>query len=188
MMTYEEYDELTGIMLDREWDHVLATGERLYSDEDWAEWQALDERLTRTFEVIAAGYEDPRTIRNHSLERLRIARWRHQAGQQLSFDDLQALAWAADAVLAGKLPAKPRGRPQQPLSPREKRKRQLLAKHLRDQGHPLEIVAAMMGTGIEARHINDLVAGAATLAEHIPIGLDLDDELMAEIRADYKTR
>lgn len=187
-MTYEEYDELTRIMLDREWDHVLATGEPFYSAEDWAEWEAMDERLTRTFEVIAAGYEDPRMIHDKPMERLRVAQWHLKQGHQLSPGDLDALAWAAAAVVDGKLPPRPRGRPERLVAPREHRKRQLLAKHLRDQELSLEVVAAMMGTGIEARHVNELVAGAATLAKHIPIGLDMDDELMAEILIEHKTQ
>lgn len=171
-------------LTDEEWEALIEYHHHgqtaAYGEGDfWAELEAMQADNL----VIPDWWEDDR-----QKEWLAIARWRLERGHQLTPRDLGALAWAADAILAGKLPSKPRGRPVAIVTPRQHRKRQLLAKYLRDKGLALEVIASMMGIGIEARDVPELVEGASARSFTMLNTQRLDTELMAEILTEYKTR
>lgn len=168
------------------------------SDEEYAAWEAEQEaewlaNPEREFwEEMRAMVADNLVIPNWDEEAYRdhlaVAIWRHEHGRQLTQGDLAALVQAGKADLAGKVTPRPRGRPVARMPIRQRRKRELMAAYLRDQGLALEVVAAKLRTGVEARDVPELVASAKSKGFAFMVTPELDAELMAEIKAENETR
>jgi hypothetical protein len=168
------------------------------SDDEYAAWEAEQEaewlaNPEREFweemrDMVADDLVIPNWDEEAYRDRLAVAIWRHERGRQLTHGDLSALVQAGKADLAGKATPRPKGRPVARMSIRQRRKRELMAAYLRDQGLALEVVAAKLGTGVEARDVPELVARVKgfTFTFMAPSGLDA--ELMAEIERECKTR
>ncbi|WP_411166985.1 hypothetical protein Aeroheme_01434 [Aeromonas sp. DSM 116730] len=168
------------------------------SDEEYAAWETEQEAMwleapdrefwEEMWDMVADDLVIPNWDEEAYRDRLAAAIWRYERGRQLTHGDLSALVQAGKADLAGKATPRPKGRPVARMSVRQRRKRELMAAYLRDQGLALEVVAVKLGTGIEARDVPELVARVKgfTFTFMAPPGLDA--ELMAEILAEHKTR
>ena len=156
--------------------------------EQAAEWLANPERefWEEMRGMVADDLVTPNWDDDSYRERLGIAVWRVEQGRRLTQRDLAVLVQAGKADLAGKSTPRPRGRPVARMSARQRRKRELMAAYLRDQGLALEVVAAKLGTGVEARDVPELVAGAKGFT--FMASLTMDAELMAEIEKEHGPR
>lgn len=162
----------------------------VWEAEQEAEWLANPEReFWEEMQAMAAdGVVIPNWDEEAYRDRLAVAIWRHEHGRQLTQGDLAVLVQAGKADMAGKATPRPKGRPVAQVSIRQRRKRQLQAAYLRDQGLALEVVAAKLGTGVEARDVPELVSYAKSKGFAFLVTPALDAELMAEIERECKTR
>lgn len=158
-----------------------------------ADWQASPDRdfWQEQYAIASAGFPIPMWVEDDDKRTdegrleddrtwLEIARWRHAQGNQPTARDLEV----GYLFAVGQIPAK-RGAPEKRVTARERRKRELKARYLRQYGLTQKEAAEAMGTGIKARDIDRLAAeadspGFFSLAD----ARDLDPELVAEIETD----
>lgn len=160
------------------------------SDEEYVAWEAEREAEwlaspDREFweelrDMVADGLVIPDWWEDDHPAWIARALWRRDHGYQPDPRDLEALARAAKAYLAGETPKRPRGRQAVTVTPRLTRKRQLKARYLLDQGIAKKVIAGQL-PGVNENELDALAEAGGRRQFGFDAADHLDAELMEEI-------